>query len=188
MSANTTKRLLAASLKQLLTKKTLDKITVKDITDHCGVNRQTFYYHFQDVYALLEWIFEEELEKAIKDHTDYASWKEAFRDVFSMLLENRTLVLNAYHSVNIKILRKYLIKTVRPIIAPLVDAFIGDTPICEEDRQFIVDIYTFGLIGIALNWIDNNMELEYATSLDKFFQLIDGSTEYVVKKFSQQKN
>ena len=58
-----TKNALAASLKKLLNRKTLNKITVKDITDDCGVNRQTFYYHFHDVYELVEWIFIHELEK-----------------------------------------------------------------------------------------------------------------------------
>ena len=186
--STTTKKMLAASLKQLLSKKTLDKITVKDITDNCEVNRQTFYYHFQDVYALLEWIFEEELEKLIKDYTSYTSWKEAFLDVFSALLENRSLVLNAYHSVNSTALRKYLIKTVKPIIAPLVDELTETISITEENKQFIVDIYTFGLVGIALGWVDDNMETGYEAALDKFFLLIDGSMEHVIAKFSDPEN
>ena len=56
----TTKRALATSLKNMLSKKTLDKITVKDIVDDCNLNRQTFYYHFHDTYALLEWMRSEE--------------------------------------------------------------------------------------------------------------------------------
>ena len=52
-----TKKALATSLKKLLSKKELSKITISNITDDCGVNRQTFYYHFKDVYDLLEWIY-----------------------------------------------------------------------------------------------------------------------------------
>ena len=51
-----TKRALAASLKRLLAEKPLSKITISDITDDCGINRMTFYYHFQDIYDLIEWI------------------------------------------------------------------------------------------------------------------------------------
>jgi probable dihydroxyacetone kinase regulator len=168
MSAST-KKLLAASLKELLAKKTLDKITVKDITDNCEVNRQTFYYHFQDVYALLEWIFEEELEKLIGDYTSYTSWKEAFLDVFSALLENRSLVLNAYHSVNSTALRKYLVRTLKPIITPLVDELTKTASISDENKQFIVDVYTFGLVGIALEWVEDNMDAKYTYTLISFF-------------------
>ena len=55
-----TKNALAASLKKLLSKKELSKITITNITEECGVNRQTFYYHFKDIYDLLEWIFTNE--------------------------------------------------------------------------------------------------------------------------------
>ena len=48
-----TKRALAASLIKLLSQKPLDKVTVKDIIEDCGVNRQTFYYHFKDKYDLM---------------------------------------------------------------------------------------------------------------------------------------
>ena len=51
-----TKRALEASLKKLVKTKPLNKITVSDITDDCGINRMTFYYHFKDIYDLVEWI------------------------------------------------------------------------------------------------------------------------------------
>ena len=53
----TTKKALAMSLKSLLEKRTLDKITVKDIVSECSLNRQTFYYHFHDTYDLLQWLY-----------------------------------------------------------------------------------------------------------------------------------
>ena len=53
-----TKKALASSLKNLMKKATLNQITVKDVVTDCGVNRQTFYYHFQDIYDLVEWIYQ----------------------------------------------------------------------------------------------------------------------------------
>ena len=50
-----TKRALEASLKKLLLERPLDKITVTDIAEDCGINRMTFYHHFRDIYALVEW-------------------------------------------------------------------------------------------------------------------------------------
>ena len=58
-----TKKALAAALKERLKTNTLDNIRVKDIAEDVGVNRQTFYYHFTDIYALVEWMFEEEAKK-----------------------------------------------------------------------------------------------------------------------------
>lgn len=60
-----TKRALVASLKELMAEKPLDKITVTDLTEHCGVNRMTFYYHFKDIYDLVEWACVEEATRAL---------------------------------------------------------------------------------------------------------------------------
>ena len=62
--ASTTKRALEASLKKLLLEKPLNKITVTDICEDCGISRMTFYYHFQDIYDLVEWSCQEDAGKA----------------------------------------------------------------------------------------------------------------------------
>ena len=59
-----TKRALEASLKNLLLQKPLNKITIADIADDCGINRMTFYYHFKDIYDLVEWCCEEDASRA----------------------------------------------------------------------------------------------------------------------------
>ena len=54
-----TKKSLAESLKKAMKSKTLSKITVSEIILDCGVNRKTFYYHFENIYALLKWMLEQ---------------------------------------------------------------------------------------------------------------------------------
>ena len=73
-----TKRALEASLKELLRHKPLDKITVSDLTDHCGVNRMTFYYHFKDIYDLVEWCCEEDAARALAGQKTYDTWQQGF--------------------------------------------------------------------------------------------------------------
>ena len=76
-----TKRALEASLKKLLLKKPLNKITINDITEDCGVNRMTFYYHFKDIYDLVDWILVEDATEALEGHQDFETWSDAFRDM-----------------------------------------------------------------------------------------------------------
>lgn len=77
-SGERTKLMLAESLRNLMQKKTLDKIKIHEIVDACGVNRQTFYYHFQDIYALVEWMYNYDatklVEKSAKDLRDREDW------------------------------------------------------------------------------------------------------------------
>ena len=60
-----TKDAIAKALTDLLQERPIEKITIKDITDCCGINRQTFYYHFSDIYDLMEWTLDKELRKAL---------------------------------------------------------------------------------------------------------------------------
>lgn len=74
MSKLTTKKAIAGALKELMEEKPISKITVGDIADRCGINRQTFYYHFQDIPDLVEWICIVEADEAIENNKDYATW------------------------------------------------------------------------------------------------------------------
>mgnify|MGYP003156090437 FL=1 len=77
-----TKRALEASLKNLLLKKPLDKITINDITEDCGINRMTFYYHFKDIYDLIEWCCVEDAKKALEGKKTYDTWQQGFLQIF----------------------------------------------------------------------------------------------------------
>ena len=76
--AQTTKKALAASLKHLLLQKPLNKITISDIARDCGINRMTFYYHFKDIYDLVEWMCIDESAKALEGKKEYDTWQQGF--------------------------------------------------------------------------------------------------------------
>ena len=83
--AQTTKRALEASLKKLLLKKPLNKITINDITEDCGVNRMTFYYHFKDIYDLVDWILVEDAAEALEGRQNFETWSEALLDALQRI-------------------------------------------------------------------------------------------------------
>ena len=76
MSKATTKFAIAFAFKELLLEKSIDKITINDITEKCGINRQTFYYHFHDIYELIEWICETDADHVLKQNKTYDTWQE----------------------------------------------------------------------------------------------------------------
>ena len=94
-----TKRALEQSLKNLLLKKPLTKITVGDITDDCGINRMTFYYHFKDIYDLVEWSCLEDAKQALEEKKTYDTWQQGFLQIFKAVQENKPFILNVYRCV-----------------------------------------------------------------------------------------
>lgn len=98
--SQTTKRALEASLKHLLAKKPLDKITINDIAEDCGISRMTFYYHFKDIYDLIEWSCVEEASRVIEGNKTYDTWQEGFLHIFEAVHREQPFVMNVYHSVS----------------------------------------------------------------------------------------
>lgn len=91
--SNTTKIALEDSLKRLLLRKPLDKITITDITTDCGISRMAFYYHFKDIYDLVEWCCVEDGTKVLQDKKTYDSWTEGLTQVFEAVLENKPFIM-----------------------------------------------------------------------------------------------
>ena len=97
---NATKAALEASLKKLLLKKPLDKITINDLTTDCGISRMAFYYHFKDIYDLVEWSCLEDATQALQGKKTYETWQEGLQQIFEAVLENKPFIMNVYHSVS----------------------------------------------------------------------------------------
>lgn len=179
-----TERALAASLKSLLGKKTLDKITVKDITDDCGVNRQTFYYHFHDVYDLVEWIFLEEARKFRSKYEEEKDLKVVVARLTDQLLENKSFVINAFYSVNRRQLELFLQELAKPALSEIAASYAKDKHISQEDQDFVVSVFNFALVGIVTEWVGGGMDSAFVKDIDRFYKVLDGTMEGALQKFS----
>ena len=94
-----TKRKLAEKLKELMRKKAFDKITVTELIEGCKINRKTFYYHFEDIYDLLKWTFEEEAIAVVRNYDLMCNPEEIINFVLDYCEENRFLLINACDSL-----------------------------------------------------------------------------------------
>ena len=95
-----TKRALEQSLKNLLLKKPLNKITITDITEDCGINRMTFYYHFQDIYDLVEWVCYEDAKKALENKKTHDTWQQGLTQLLYAVRDNKPFIINVYNCVD----------------------------------------------------------------------------------------
>ena len=89
-----TKKALEQSLKKLLLKKPLDKITIKDLTEDVGMSRMSFYYHFKDIYDLVEWACIHDAKQALQGNRTYDTWQEGLTSIFEAVLQNKPFILN----------------------------------------------------------------------------------------------
>ena len=182
--SQTTKRALEASLKNLLLKKPLDKITIQDIADDCGISRMTFYYHFKDIYDLVEWSCMEDATRALAGKKTYSTWQQGFLQIFEAVQENRPFIMNVYRCVDRGQVEKFLSSPVDALVRGVINEAADGMTVREEDRDFIARAYSYVFIGFMLDWIRNDMREDPAGIVDRLACLLRGSVKEALRRFS----
>ena len=178
-----TKRALEQSLKNLLLKKPLTKITVGDITDDCGINRMTFYYHFKDIYDLVEWSCLEDAKRALDEKKTYDTWQQGLLQIFKAVQENKPCILNVYRCVHREQVEKYLQPLVDQLLLNVINEEAAGITVRDEDKQFIAQVYSYMFIGLMLDWIKDNMRENPKQIVEKLSKLIKGSVSVALSRF-----
>lgn len=173
--SQTTKRALEASLKNLLLQKPLDKITINDIAEDCGISRMTFYYHFRDIFDLVEWSCVEDATKALGGRKTYDTWQQGFLQIFEAVLANKPFIMNVYHSVSREQVEIYLYRLTYDLLIGVVEEKAEGMSVRDEDKKFIADFYKYGFVGLMLDWIKNGMKEEPQTIIDRLSSLVHGN-------------
>ena len=178
-----TKRALEQSLKNLLLKKPLPKITVGDITDDCGINRMTFYYHFKDIYDLVEWSCLEDAKRALDEKKTYDTWQQGLLQIFKAVQENKPFILNVYRCVHREQVEKYLQPLVDQLLLNVINEEAAGITVRDEDKQFIAQVYSYMFIGLMLDWIKDDMREDPQQIVEKLSKLIKGSVSVALSRF-----
>ena len=173
---------LAEALCQLLETKTLEKITVKDIVARCGVNRQTFYYHFQDIPSLIEEIVMEEIDTLIAKYPTISSLDECVNLAFRFAIENKKAVLHIYNSINRDIYESYIMKLCEYVVSTYLDTAFGKNAVSEKDHAIAVRFFKCELFGLTFDWIANGMKEEAIEEIHHVTELCRGMSDEIIKR------
>ena len=185
--SQTTKRALEASLKHLLLKKPLDKITINDIAEDCGINRMTFYYHFKDIYDLIEWSCVEDAARALEGKKTYDTWQQGFLQIFEAVLANKPFIMNVYHSVSREQVELYLYKLTFNLLIGVIEEKAAGMAVSDEDKKFIADFYKYAFVGIMLELIRGGMKEDPKGIVEHLSILIHGDITRALDNFRMDK-
>lgn len=177
-----TKLAIMNTFVEMIDERSFDKITVKDLVEKCGVNRNTFYYYFQDIYALVDEIFRTETQKIIGDRTDFTSMQEAFLKAIDFATQNRQGIYHLYKSIRREQVEDYLNEVVYNNILLFIQQETADLQAREEDREFLAKFYTHALVGFIVEWLNSGMKGEPLEFISRMGALLDGNVRYSLSK------
>lgn len=179
-----TKQALIASFKKLLETEPFDKITISDITNDCGLSRQTFYYHFRDIFDMIRWIYNSESLNKIGGRGGYGTWQDKIRELFDYTLNNKSLILGTFNSKCRNDLVGYYMDVSIRKISDIVE-MKSDGDIAEKDKKFIASVYAYAFVGIMVDWISDGMKESSEEMVDRVYKIVMSNFDRTLAAFRQ---
>ena len=174
-TSETTCQAISGALKQLMTQKPLERITVAEIMDTCGMRRQHFYYYFTDIYDLLRWTFEKEALELLQQQQGVSPWQNGFLHLFQYINQNRAVCLCALDSLGKESLKRLL----EADVSSIVDRAVRQTtvenglPAHSPEVEVVICLVTIMMAGAVESWLRGELTQtpeELTRWIDMMFQ------------------
>lgn len=183
---NSTEEVLVAALELVLQKKPIDKVTVKDIVSECDLTRQTFYNHFTDIYALVEWAAVQATKRALNNAADYDNWQQGFYDVMIIIRDNKVIIDNTYKSIYRDLMEKHIYQIIYSYIIAVVEKQAIGMSVDQKHKDFIAHFYSLAFIAVIFEWLKDGMKDDPQDIVDQTGVLVQGDFKKALKKYAQQ--
>ena len=173
--ANFTRDAIKAAFLKLLEEHPFSEITVKNVVEECGINRNSFYYHFHDLPALLEEIVKEEADAVIEKYSSVHSVVECYDAIEEFASHRRRAIMHIYRSVSRDVFERYLMQICEYFITQYIDALLSeggiDGEMIERNRKIIVNYYKCLFFGVTIDWLNDGMQEEKAQEFRRIFKI-----------------
>ena len=160
--ANFTRTAIKEAFLKLLNQRPLSQITVKDIVEDCGINRNSFYYHFEDLPALVEEMVGEQMQNLIQKHPTVSSVEECADAVIELVMENRRAVYHIYNSLSRDVFERHLMDACQYIVSTYLETEFAGRPIAAEDLAVLVRFHKCECFGAVIDWLNGGMKDDIA--------------------------
>ncbi len=180
-----TKIKMGSSLKKLMQDTPFEKITVNDIVNDCGINRQTLYYHFENVHELLRWIFQTEVLEGLDALITYETWPDAYYKLFEYILQNKNFCKNTYQAIGKAKIERFLFKTTSHLIMTVVQELSHDMNVAAKYKKFIVEFYQYALAGLIINWMTRGALENPKDIIAVLCVMVEGEIKQALERFAK---
>lgn len=172
---NFTRRAIKESFLKLLNQRPLNQITVKDIVEDCGINRNSFYYHFSDLPALVEEIMAEQVSAMVKNHPTVDSVQEGSDAIVEFVMYNKRAIYHIYNSVSRDVFERHLMEVCRYVVTTYLDGMLEEVE--EADRDAILRFHRCACFGSVIDWLNGGMKDDVSDYFRRIRQLRLGLPE-----------
>ena len=169
----------------LLEELPMSSITVKMIVEKCGINRNSFYYYYQDLPSLVEEMIKDDADSIISKYDTIDSIETALRVAVSFCEQKRRAILHIYNSVSRDVFEMYLWKVCDYVVTTYAKTLFRDVKIAPSDAEIILRFYRCECFGLTIEWLNQKMETNVEEHIIRFCQLYKGMAEEMIRRAAE---
>ncbi|MHC1748251.1 MAG: TetR/AcrR family transcriptional regulator [Cellulosilyticaceae bacterium] len=170
-----TKELFATALKKHMKKKSINGITIQELAEESGLNRRTFYRHFKDIYDLLEWSYQTEIENQISSYIDFPHWRDGLLDLFNYFYENKEISHSVIKFSNRQYLDTFLYNALLKMIVPVIEKEGNLFQLSNDKKDFLCNFYALSFTAMLTAWMEHGMKQNPEEIVQNISLILKGS-------------
>ena len=178
---NFTKKAIKESFLSLISEKPLSEITVKSIAERCGINRNTFYYHYDDIPTLIKEMITDEFNTIIESYPSVESVEQGLLAVLSFATKNKVSIVHIYKSVNRNIFEDYLWQVADSIVGAYAKVILKGRKISKKNKEVIITFLRAVAVGFVLDWMNTGMKENVEKDIHKICEFAKGTINRILE-------
>lgn len=182
---NFTKKAIKESFIKLLNEKPLSQISVRMIVEDCGINRNSFYYHYKDMLALIEEIVHDQVSELIAAYPTVESLDECVTYLFDYMVKNKKAIWHIYNSVNRDLYERSLMNICDYVVVSYLRTAFAGVTISESDLQTVVHFFKCEIFGLSFAWIMNGMKEDAVEEIHRITKVCRGLSDDLIRRIRE---
>lgn len=147
----------------------------------CGINRNTFYYYYRDIYDLIDDIFNTEADIVLFQNPMHGHWQDGCLQSMHYLVGHSMVIHNVFNSISLETIKAYLFKYTHNLLRTFCDNAAKGNGVPESDKEFISNFYAHAFVGTFLDWIRGGMKDEPEVLIGIMVRMLNGSIYEVLR-------
>ncbi|WP_203623382.1 TetR/AcrR family transcriptional regulator C-terminal domain-containing protein [Lacticaseibacillus sp. 866-1] len=185
-----TNRRFSAALKAALRTRPFEDITVQQLLTATGMARPTFYYHFDDLFGLLQWTFADEALSLLQKDSDYTHWEEDVYRLLVYLANNADLYANFYANITLEQVQAIFCTPMLKILNGYIQAVITarQLTVSAATQQFVAEFFVGGFVSVLVRWLKAGLPESPAALRQQLHETMDQIIVQVLEKANKTGN
>lgn len=180
--ANYTIKAIMQNFEEMLIEMPFSKVTVSALVERCEISSNTFYYHFRDIYKLLDRWLSIKTDKYFNLDDENTDWVKCLKDILKAAQANSKMIYHIWDAISKERLEQFIFGPVQDWFYEIVKKRLAGVEVSDDSVKNISGFYCYSILGFVLKFLWDHMKADVDETVEQLSGLFSGAIDYMVAK------